>query len=84
MLGAVPPDLCLHLEPGSDPISGSLTYPDGAERSFTGWIELTAALEEAHHGEFPEVVAHGREVGKEDSTEAAGKPAPRQEGPSPT
>ncbi len=66
MLGAVSSDLRLHLEPGSDPISGSLVYPDGAERSFTGWIELTAALEEAHHCEALDVTAHGGKTGTAD------------------
>lgn len=52
----------MHVEHGSDPITGSVVYPDGAERAFAGWIELTAALEEAHHAEALEVSAHGDEV----------------------
>ena len=51
--------LGLHLDPASDPISGSLVYPDGRRLAFAGWIELTAALEEARHLEPLDVVAHG-------------------------
>jgi hypothetical protein len=51
--------LRLYLDPASDPISGSLVYPDGRELAFAGWIELTAALEEARHFEPLDVVAHG-------------------------
>ena len=48
----------LYLDPTSDPISGSLVYPDGRRLPFAGWIELTAALEEARHVEPLDVVAH--------------------------
>jgi hypothetical protein len=57
----------LYLDRTSDPISGSLVYPDGRRRPFAGWIELTAALEEARHGEPPDVVAHGSSVPRPDS-----------------
>ncbi|HEY3943739.1 MAG TPA: hypothetical protein VGL78_00805 [Solirubrobacteraceae bacterium] len=50
----------LYLDPASDPISGSLVYPNGRRLAFAGWIELTAALEEAHHFEPLDVVAHGQ------------------------
>ena len=39
--------LVLELERGADPIAGRLTADDGAAWSFTGWLQLTEALEEA-------------------------------------
>jgi hypothetical protein len=50
--------LQLSLALGSEPISGTISYPDGHAHHFTGWIELAAALEEAHNSEDPTVVAH--------------------------
>ena len=35
----------LVIEPGSDPIRGTLTGPDGQPRGFGGWIELVEAIE---------------------------------------
>ncbi len=71
----------LYLDQASDPISGSLVYPDGRRLAFAGWIELTAALEEARHFEPLDVVAHGKRsapdaVGEstDDSREAPAKP----------
>lgn len=49
----------LHIDPASDPISGSLVYPDGHPQPFSGWIELTAALEDARQAGASEVIAHG-------------------------
>ncbi|MGN6171319.1 MAG: hypothetical protein ACTHQQ_24600 [Solirubrobacteraceae bacterium] len=51
----------LYIDQTSDPISGSLVYPDGRRLPFAGWIELTAALEEARHFEPLDVVAHGKQ-----------------------
>jgi hypothetical protein len=76
----------LHLDPASDPISGSLVYPDGRRLAFAGWIELTAALEEARHFEGLDVVAHGTlsasdavsespDDNREDSAKPADEPA---------
>jgi hypothetical protein len=50
----------LHLNPASDPISGLLVYPDGRKLAFAGWVELTAALEEARRFKALDVVAHGK------------------------
>jgi hypothetical protein len=43
--------LSLDLEPGVDPITGRLELADGSVRSFTGWLELTQALEAARQGD---------------------------------
>ncbi|HZO77427.1 MAG TPA: hypothetical protein VFB39_05235 [Solirubrobacteraceae bacterium] len=61
----------LYLDQASDPISGSLVYPDGRRLAFAGWIELTAALEEARHFEPLDVVAHGERSGSDAVSEAA-------------
>ena len=37
--------LLLELEPGSEPIKGSLAREHGERREFQGWMELAAALE---------------------------------------
>lgn len=55
--------LRLLVEPSSDPITGSLVYPDGHQLAFCGWIELTAALEEARQSDILDVMAHGEERG---------------------
>jgi hypothetical protein len=52
----VAPDAQVHLSitPASDPISGVLTGPDGKSREFSGWLELSAAIEAARSiGEAP-------------------------------
>ena len=41
----------LHLDVGSDPISGRIVSPDGNAAAFTGWMQLAAAIERAHEGE---------------------------------
>jgi hypothetical protein len=51
-------ELQLSITPGSDPISGRLTGPDGQSRPFSGWLELSAAIEAARStdktlGSFP-------------------------------
>jgi hypothetical protein len=43
----------LQLDRASDPISGSLVFPDGRELAFSGWIDLTAALERVRNKESP-------------------------------
>ena len=53
--------VALHLDPASDPITGSVVYPDGRKLAFAGWIELTAALEEARRTGPLDVVAHGKQ-----------------------
>lgn len=55
--------LQLYVEPSSDPIAGSLVYPDGHQLAFSGWIELTAALEDARLSEILDVMAQGEERG---------------------
>jgi hypothetical protein len=66
----------LYVNPASEPISGAVVYPDGREVAFTGWIELTAALEEARHCEALDVVAHF----KQDAPDAWGdSPGDQQE-----
>jgi hypothetical protein len=37
----------LWIEPGSEPIAGWLTHPNGERQAFGGWVELTAAIEMA-------------------------------------
>jgi hypothetical protein len=59
----------LQLERASDPISGSLLFQDGRRLEFTGWIELTAALEEARQTESLDVVAHGQTATSRDESE---------------
>jgi hypothetical protein len=54
--------VALHLDPASDPISGSVVYPDGRKLAFAGWIELTAALEQARQSGPLDVVAHGKQT----------------------
>lgn len=49
----------LNVDSAREPISGSLVYPDGRELAFAGWIELTAALEEARQLQPLDVIAHG-------------------------
>ena len=49
----------LFLDTGSEPISGELVYADGRRHAFSGWIELTAALEEARLPDELDVIAHG-------------------------
>jgi hypothetical protein len=71
----------LHLDPASDPISGSLVYPDGRRLVFAGWIELTAALEEARHFEPFDVVAHGRRSASDGVTEPASDDRQQSEEP---
>ena len=41
----------LHLDVGSDPISGRIVSPDGSASAFTGWMQLAAAIERAHEGD---------------------------------
>ena len=41
----------LHLDVGSDPISGTLVPPDGSSQQFVGWMQLAAAVERAHEGQ---------------------------------
>ena len=55
--------MCLKLlmETQSEPISGALIYADGRRHQFSGWIELTAALEEARLPDGLDVIAHGEE-----------------------
>jgi len=36
--------LQLDLDRGVEPVSGSLSFPDGTKHDFTGWIGLGAAL----------------------------------------
>lgn len=42
-----PHRLSLELERNAEPIAGRLLGEDGASWSFTGWLELTRALEQA-------------------------------------
>jgi hypothetical protein len=41
--------LRLELDPGSEPISGSLVTAEGTEEEFSGWLTLAAAIERAAH-----------------------------------
>jgi hypothetical protein len=36
--------ITLELEPGADPIRGSLEHTDGSRRTFWGWLELMEEL----------------------------------------
>jgi len=38
------PRITLELEPGADPIRGSIEHPDGSRQPFWGWLELSAEL----------------------------------------
>lgn len=47
-IGSVQPSaskLTLSIDPRSDPIAGSISFPDGSSTSFSGYMELAAALE---------------------------------------
>jgi hypothetical protein len=66
--------LQLYLDSESDPISGALIHADGRRQRFSGWIELTAVLEEARRSEHPEVLAHSR-------TDPADEPSGQSEDP---
>jgi len=38
------PRITLELEPGTDPIRGSIEHADGSRQPFWGWLELSAQL----------------------------------------
>jgi hypothetical protein len=38
------PRITLELEPGVDPIRGSIEHADGSRQPFWGWLELSAEL----------------------------------------
>jgi len=38
------PRITLELEPGADPIRGSIERADGSRQPFWGWLELSAEL----------------------------------------
>jgi hypothetical protein len=38
------PRITLELEPGADPIRGTIEHPDGSRQPFWGWLELSAEL----------------------------------------
>jgi hypothetical protein len=38
------PRVTLELEPGADPIRGSIEHADGRRQPFWGWLELSAEL----------------------------------------
>jgi hypothetical protein len=60
----------VYVDRASEPITGSLVYADGRRQAFSGWIELTAALEEARCPDGLEVIAHGEErTGSSDQDE---------------
>ena len=41
------PRITLELEPGADPIRGSIEHADGRRQPFWGWLELSAELRRA-------------------------------------
>jgi len=40
----------LYLDPGSDPVSGTVAVDEEQQRRFQGWIELAHAIDRAHAG----------------------------------
>jgi hypothetical protein len=52
--------LHLEIEAGSDPIAGSIGGPDEEPRNFSGWIELTEAIEAARAALAATVSRSGR------------------------
>jgi hypothetical protein len=46
--------LILDVDPGSEPITGRLLAPSGAERPFAGYVELISALEELRRAAPPQ------------------------------
>ena len=38
------PRITLELEPGAEPIRGSIEHADGSRQPFWGWLELSAVL----------------------------------------
>lgn len=52
------PRITLELEPGADPIRGSLEHPDGSRQPFWGWLELSAQLRRVAASPDPETESH--------------------------
>jgi len=40
--------LGVRIEPGSEPISGQVSLPDGSTQVFEGYVQLIAAVERVH------------------------------------
>jgi hypothetical protein len=38
----------LYLDPGSDPVTGTVAIDDEQQRRFQGWIELAHVIDRAH------------------------------------
>ena len=53
--GLEPRRVTLELLPGSDPIAGTITGPDGDVTPFSGWMELVGAVDRVH-APTPDVV----------------------------
>ena len=55
--------LRLEIEPGSDPIRGALISGDPpVSQPFTGWLQLTELIADAHRAGRPEDPASGVDV----------------------
>jgi hypothetical protein len=46
--------ITLELEPGADPIRGSIEHADGSHQPFWGWLELSAELRRIAAGAEPQ------------------------------
>jgi hypothetical protein len=59
--------ITLELEPGADPIRGSIEHPDGSHQTFWGWLELSAELRRISTEAAPHTEPHQRTNTQEQS-----------------
>jgi len=62
------PRITLELEPGADPIRGSIEHPDGSHQPFWGWLELSAQLRRVAAPSDPETESHQRRTNTEEQS----------------
>jgi hypothetical protein len=65
------PRLIVELEPGADPIRGSIREPHGRSRPFWGWLELIDHVRRLALGEKPGAPADEGEAAPDKSEEAS-------------
>jgi hypothetical protein len=61
-LHAEPIRISLEVEPGADPVQGSLRVQDGTRQRFWGWLQLSALLNAAAAGGGPAATQAGGPV----------------------
>jgi hypothetical protein len=60
-VGAHTPTIVVTIDPGSEPVSGTVQGPDETPAEFVGYIQLIAAFERHHH---PESATDKRPIGE--------------------